>query len=123
MIGNHLTRGTRLLFGKNEPCLLVGMDPFSAADAGVENLVGTTLASHADGVMSLILQRPRDPAEPLVDRRNLRLQGFDLRPGRRVHDPNGCPATRALHDRKLSAATDRREQRNFKTMSGALYAC
>jgi hypothetical protein len=72
---------------------------------------------------SSLLQRLRDPAEPLVDPGDLARQRFDPRPKRRVYHAGRCAALRTLNDRKLLALAQRCEQCQFEAMSGALDAC
>ena len=56
----------------------------------------------------LIRQRLRDPVEPLIDRRDLVLQGFYLSSGSGAQDTNRRSASGALNDRDLFALADRR---------------
>ena len=69
-----------------------------------------------------ILQRFRNPVEPLIDVGDLVLQSLDLRCHRLVHHTDRRSALRALNQRELLALADRREQREFGVLgkSGAV---
>jgi hypothetical protein len=73
--------------------------------------------------MISLLERLRDAAEPLVDRRDLVLEGFNLRSRCRVEGAGRRSALGALNHRELVAAAERREQRELETMSSAFDAC
>src|SRR6266567_4571251 len=80
-------------------------------------------ALHFFGTPLLFLQRGCDPVEPSIDGCDLGLQRLYLRPGCRVQDTDRRTALRALHERELGAPTDRREQRELKTVACAFDTC